>query len=172
MPEPARTNPTPPLHLPGRWLTGAIPLLWLAGMTAWVWARWSHLPPMIPVHWGLNGFPDYWVRCTPRAVAMVAGTMGAICLAFIGLAALMLRQPPQAISPEAAAAESTFRRQTALLIVACAWFLAFEPAFSLLGLPYGSFRIWMILFAATLLTGIGMLVRSGMRMRRAAKPGR
>lgn len=172
MHEPAPTNPTPPPHLPGRWLAGAIPLLWLVGVAVWVWARWSHLPAMIPVHWGLNGFPNYWVRRTPQAVGTVLGIMGAICLAFIGLAALMLRQPPQAASPEAAAAEKTFRRQTALLIVACAWLLAFEPAFSLLDLPYGSFRIWMILFAATLLTGIGMLVRSGLRMRRAVKPGR
>lgn len=166
MSEPSPANPASP-RLPGRWLSGAIPLLWLGGMTAWAWIRWAELPPMMPAHWALNGYPDYWVRRTPSAVAMRIGTMGALCFAFIALAALLLRQPPQARSPEATAAEKVFRQRTALLIVACAWFIAFQPAFSLLPLPYGSFRIWMILFAVTLLTGIGMLVRSGLRMRSA-----
>lgn len=166
MPDPAPSDPEAPPPLGGRWLFGVIPLLWLGALTVWACVRWPHLPPMIPVHWGLNGFPDYWVRRTPSAAATVLGTMGAICLAFLALASLLLRQPPRANSPAAAAAEKTFRRQTALLIVACAWFLSFEPAFTLLPLPYGSFRIWMILFAATLLTGIVMLVRSGLRMRR------
>jgi hypothetical protein len=168
IPRHARSPVNPvPQRLPGRWLSGAIPLLWLGGMTGWVWIRWAYLPPMMPVHWGLNGFPDLWVRRTPSAVAMRIGIMGALCLAFIALAALLLHQPPQARSPEATAAERVFRRRTALLIVACAWFIAFQPAFSLLPLPYGSFRIWMLLFAATLLTGVGMLVRSGLRLRSA-----
>lgn len=171
MSEPSPTNSQPP-RLPGRWLSGAIPLLWLAGLAVWASIRWAQLPPMIPVHWGLTGFPDYWVRRTPKAVAMVIGTMGAICLAFVALAALLLHQPPQARSPEAAAAEKTFRARTALLITATAWFVAFEPAFSLLPLPYGSFRIWMILFAAALLTGVGMLVRSGLKLRQAGRSQR
>ncbi len=159
-------NPPPRPRLPGRWL-GAIPLLWLVGLTLWVLARWPHLPRMIPVHWGLTGFPDYWVRRTPSAVAMVIGTMGAICVAFVALAWLLLRQPPQMDSPQATAAEKTLRRQMALLIVTCAWFVAFQPAFALLPLPYGSFRIWMVLFAASLMTGITILIRAGLRLRRA-----
>ncbi len=160
-------NRTRMLHLPGGWLTAAIPVLWLAGLGGWVWIRWSALPPMIPVHWQLaTGVPDYWVRRTPSAVLTVMGTMGAICLAFIGLAWLMLQQPTQSPTPEAIAAERTFRRQTALLIVASAWFVAFAPGFSVLPLPEASFRIWTVAFAATLLTGIIALVRSGLRMRR------
>lgn len=158
-------NPASPLRPSGRWL-GAIPLLWLLGLALWVAVRWSRLPPMIPVHWGLTGYPDYWVRRTPSAVLTVIGIMGAICLAFLALAWLLVRQPPQMDSPEATAAEKTLRRQTALLIVASAWFVAFEPAFALLPLPYGSFRIWMILFAATLLSGACLLIRSGVRLRR------
>ena len=164
MSEPSPAKPASP-RLPGGWLSGAIPLLWLGVLTGWVWIRWAELPPMMPAHWGLNGFPDYWVRRTPSAVAMRVGTMGTRCLAFLALAALLLRQPLQARAAEANAAEKVFRRRTALLIVACAWFIAVQPAFSLLPLPYGSFRIWMILFALTLLAGIGMLVRSGLRMR-------
>ncbi len=158
-------NRPPALRLPGGWLTALIPLLWLAGLGAWVLVRWSHLPPMIPIHWDLLGLPDFWVRRTPAAVLSVIGTMGGICLAFIALAWLMLQQPPQS-SRGAVAAERTFRRQTALLIVASAWLVAFAPAFSLLPLPMESFRVWMALFAATLLAGIVALVRSGIRMYR------
>lgn len=157
------THPRPP-RLSARWL-GGIPLLWLAGLAVWVTVRWSHLSPMIPIHWGITGYPNYWVRRTPSAVVTVIGTMAAICLAFLALAWLMLRQPPQAGPPQTSAAEKALRRQTALLIVVSAWFLAFEPAFALLPLPYGSFRIWMILFAAALLTGIIMLIRAGVRAR-------
>ena len=157
---------TPPPRLPWRWL-GAVPPLWLAGLTLWIVVRWSRMPPMIPVHWGFTGLPDYWVRRTPAAVATVLCTMGAICLAFLALAWLLLRQPPPPGSPQVAAAEQTLRRQTALLIVACAWFVAFEPAFALLPLPYGAFRVWMILFAATLVTGIAVLTGSRLRLRRS-----
>ena len=170
--EPAPKRP-PALRLPGGWITAAVPLIWLLGLGAWVVVRWSQLPPLIPIHWDLRGFPDFWVRRTPSAVLSVMGTMGAICLAFIALAWLMLQQPPQT-SREALAAERTFRRHTALLIVVSAWFIAFSPAFSLLPLPFGAFRVWMVLFAATLFTGVIALVRSGVRMRRgrnAARPG-
>lgn len=166
MPVPDSCLNTPSQRIWGRWL-GAVPVLWLVGLTLWVMIRWSQLPPMIPVHWGFTGFPDYWVRRSPSTVATVLGTMGAICVAFVALAWLLVRQPPQMGSPQATAAEKTLRKQTALVIVACAWFVAFEPAFALLPLPYGSFRIWMILFAATLVTGISMLIRSGVRLRRS-----
>lgn len=166
-----RENRPAALRLPGGWVTALIPLLWLAGLGTWAFARWSQLPPMIPIHWDLaTGVPVYWVRRTPSAVLSVMGTRGTICLAFIALAWLMLQQPPLA-SRNSVAAERTFRRQTALLIVASAWFVAFEPAFSLLPLPPGSFRVWMALFAATLLTGIIALVRSGLRMRRDQRMG-
>lgn len=157
----------PALRLPGGWLTALIPLIWLAGLGAWVLVRWSHLPPMIPVRWNLlMGVPDFWVRRTPSAVLSVIGTMGTICLAFIALAWLMLQQPPQT-SHGSMAAERIFRRQTSLLIIASAWFVAFWPAFSLLPLPPELFRAWTVLFAATLLTGVVALVRSGLRMYRA-----
>ncbi len=158
-------NRASPLRPSGHWL-GAPPLLWLLGLALWVLVRWSGLPPMMPVHWGLTGYPDYWVRRTPSAVATLIGIMGAICLAFLALAWLLVRQPPQMGLPQTTAAEKTLRRQTALLIVASAWFVAFEPAFALLPLPYGAFRIWMVLFAATLLTGTCLLIRSGVRLRR------
>jgi uncharacterized membrane protein len=155
----------PALRLPGGWLTALIPLIWLAGLGAWVSLRWSHLPPMIPIHWDLTGMPDFWVRRSPSVVWSVIGTMGGICLAFIALAWLMLQQPPQT-SRASLNAERAFRRQTALLIVASAWFVAFTPAFSLLPLPLRSFRAWMALFAATLLTGAVALVRAGIHMQR------
>ncbi len=160
-------NRPPALRLPGGWLTALVPLIWLAGLGAWVTLRWSHLPPMIPIRWNLAmGVPDFWVRRSASAVFSVMGTMGAICLAFIALAWLMLQQPPQA-SPGSVAAERVFRRQTAMLIVASAWFVAFWPAFSLLPLPLELFRVWTVLFAATLITGGVALVRSGFRMYRA-----
>ena len=160
-------NRPPALRLPGGWLTALVPLLWLAGLGVWVVARWSQLPPMIPVHWDLRtGVPDFWVRRSPSVVLSVMGTMGTICLAFIALAWLMLQQPPQT-SRGSLSAERTFRRQTAVLIVASAWFVAFAPAFSLLPLPLISFRVWTALFAATLLTGFMALVRSGIRLYRS-----
>lgn len=161
-------NRPPALRLPGGWLTALVPLIWLAGLGAWVLMRWSQLPPMIPIHWDLTGIPDFWVRRTPSVVVSVIGTMGAISLAFIALAWLMLQQPPRA-SRSAVLAERKFRRQTALLIVASAWFVAFTPAFSLLPLPLGSFRVWMALFAATLITGVIVLVRSGVQMYRSQR---
>lgn len=168
--EPAPKRP-PALRLPGGWVIAAVPLAWLLGLGVWVLARWSQLPAMIPIHWDFRGFPDYWVRRTPAAVLSVMGTMGGICVAFIVLAWLMLQQPPPQASREILAAERLFRRQTALLIVVSAWFIAFAPAFSLLPLPLGAFRIWMLLFAATLCVGIIALLRSGVRMRRGRTPG-
>ena len=163
-------EPTPnrprALRLPGGWLTALIPLIWLAGLGAWVALRWAQLPALIPIHWNLTGLPDFWVRRTPSVVLSVIGTMGGLCLVFIALAWLMLQQPPQA-ARGSVAAERRFRWQTALLIVASAWFLAFTPAFSLLPLPLGAFRVWMALFAATLLTGAIALVRSGVLMYRS-----
>ena len=160
------SNRPPPLRLPGGWLIGLIPLIWLAGLGIWIVVRWSHLPPMIPIHWNFRmGVPDFWVRRTVRAMLSVMGTMSAICLAFIALAWLMLQQPPQ-ISQGWIAAERTFRRHTALLIVASAWFVAFWPAFTVLPLSVDAFRAWMVLFAATLLTGVVALLRSGIRMYR------
>ncbi len=164
---PARS---PALRLPGGWLTALIPLIWLAGLGIWVTLRWAHLPPLIPIHWNLTGMPDFWVRRTPSVVISVIGTMGALSLVFIALAWLMLQQPPHT-SRASVAAERRFRWHTALLIVASAWFLAFTPAFSLLPLPLVSFRVWMALFAATLLTGIVALVRSGMLMYRSQHGG-
>lgn len=164
--EPAPNRP-PPLRLPGGWLTALVPVFWLAGLGIWVVVRWGRLPPMIPIHWNLIGLPDFWVRRTPSAVLSVMGTMGGICLAFVALAWLMLQQPPRAVRGSIDA-ERRFRRQTAMLIVASAWFVAFAPAFSLLPLPMDAFRVWMVLFAATLLTGLVALVRSGIRMYRTA----
>lgn len=157
------------LRLPGGWLTALIPLVWLAGLGVWVLVRWSQLPPMIPIHWNLTGIPNFWVRRTPSSVLSVMATMGGIYLAFIALAWLMLQQPPHA-GRASLAAERLFRRQTAMLIVASAWFVAFTPAFSLLPLPMNAFRVWMALFAATLLTGLVALVRSGVRMYRGPRP--
>ncbi len=157
----------PALRLPGGWLIALVPPIWLLGLGAWVLARWSRLPPLIPIHWDLlTGLPDYWVRRTPTTVLSVMGTMGGICLAFIVLAWLMLQQPPPHVMPEMRAAERAFRRQAALLIVLSAWFIAFLPAFSLLPLPFDALRVWMALFGAALLVGIIVLVRSGLRMRR------
>ncbi len=157
----------PALRLPGGWIIAVVPLIWLLGLGAWVMARWSRLPRLVPIHWDLlTGLPDYWVRRTPTAVLSVMGTMGGICLAFIVLAWLMLQQPPPQALPEMLAAERAFRRQAALLIVVSAWFISFLPAFSLLPLPFDALRVWMALFGAVLLVGIIVLVRSGLRMRR------
>ncbi len=157
----------PALRLPGGWIIAVLPLIWLLGLGAWVLMRWSRLPQLIPVHWNIfTGFPDFWVRRTPTTVLSVMGTMGGICVAFIVLAWLMLQQPPPQTSPRLLAAERVFRRQSALVIVVAAWFIAFLPAFSLLPLPFGALRIWMAVFAAAVLCGGAVLVRSGIRMHR------
>jgi uncharacterized membrane protein len=158
---------TPALRLPGGWIIAMVPLIWLLGLGAWVMARWSRLPRLIPIHWDLwTGLPDFWVRRTPAVVLSVLGTMGGICLAFIVLAWLMLQQPPPHALPEMLAAERAFRRQAALLIVVSAWFIAFLPALSLLPLPFDALRVWIGLFGVALLAGLIVLVRSGLRMRR------
>jgi uncharacterized membrane protein len=103
-----------PTRLPGGWLVQSAPFAALLATGIWLHLHWEEIPPVYPVHWGLNGQVNGWARRTPLAVYAPLVMGAAICAGLLllnyGIAAFSRR-----IHARGAAGETELRFRNTML---------------------------------------------------------
>lgn len=151
----------PEERIPGGWVALSLPLVWLAGLGAWVLSHQHELPRRLPVHWRLSG-PDRWVPSSPQVVLGLLLRHGLVCVVLAGAALGVFHWSRRIVTEgPAAEAERWFRRRTAWLLLAIEYFMVLPPAFTLLKAPDLAMQVWNVVLPIVLFLFVVSLARAG-----------
>jgi uncharacterized membrane protein len=139
----------------------AVPIVSLIVLAAWTLMHWQRLPARLPVHWSFSG-PDHWVDRTPRSVATLLGSLGAICLALAMIGWGVLQGSRRiAAAGEAARRERRFRLRSLMALLVAEYFMPLPAWAALLRLPARDLTIAVLVMLGVILVLVAGLLLGG-----------